>query len=79
MIRLAVVVIYSVHQQKLTSLHQLVEYSKELTCIELSMKQKSSQVHGSHDYDVCVPCAVCHVSNRTAVYMVPAKYTCLTG
>ena len=26
-----------------------------------------------------VPCAVCHVSNRTAVYMVPAKYTCPTG
>ena len=25
------------------------------------------------------PCAVCHVSNRTAVYMVPAKYTCPTG
>ena len=26
-----------------------------------------------------IPCAVCHVSNRTAVYMVPAKYTCPTG
>ena len=22
---------------------------------------------------------MCHVSNRTAVYMVPAKYTCPTG
>ena len=31
----------------------------------------------SHNYDVL--CAVCHVSNRTAVYMVPAKYTCPTG
>ena len=36
-----------------------------------------SHVHGRHDTDV--PCAVCHVSNRTAVYMVPAKYTCPTG
>ena len=37
----------------------------------------SSKVHGHHDHDV--PCAVCHVSNRTAVYMIPAKYTCPTG
>ena len=37
----------------------------------------NSHVHGYHDTDV--PCAVCHVSNRTAVYMVPAKYTCPTG
>ena len=37
----------------------------------------NSHVHGSHDLEV--PCAVCHVSNRTAVYMVPAKYTCPTG
>ena len=37
----------------------------------------NSHVHGSHNSDV--PCAVCHVSNRTAVYMVPAKYTCPTG
>ena len=36
-----------------------------------------SHVHGCNDHDV--PCAVCHVSNRTAVYMVPAKYTCPTG
>ena len=34
-------------------------------------------VKGIHRNDV--PCAVCHVSNRTAVYMVPAKYTCPTG
>ena len=33
--------------------------------------------HETHNFDV--PCAVCHVSNRTAVYMVPAKYTCPTG
>ena len=37
----------------------------------------SSHVHGRYDHDV--PCAVCHVSNRTAVYMVPAKYTCPKG
>ena len=37
----------------------------------------NSYLHGRHDHDV--PCAVCHVSNRTAVYMVPAKYTCPTG
>ena len=27
-----------------------------------------------HDHDV--PCAVCYVSQRSTVYMVPAKYTC---
>ena len=37
----------------------------------------NSHVHGHHNTDV--PCAVCHVSNRTAVYMVPAKYTCPSG
>jgi len=37
----------------------------------------NSYLHGRHQFDV--PCAVCHVSNRTAVYMVPAKYTCPTG
>ena len=37
----------------------------------------NSHVHGCLDFDV--PCAVCHVSNRNAVYMVPAKYTCPTG
>ena len=26
-----------------------------------------------------IPCTVYHVSNRTAVYMVPAKYTCPSG
>ena len=36
-----------------------------------------SHIHGLHSTDI--PCAVCHVSNRTAVYMVPAKYTCPTG
>ena len=35
-----------------------------------------SDIHGHFQTDV--PCAVCHVSNRTAVYMVPAKYTCPT-
>ena len=37
----------------------------------------NSHLHGRDHHDV--PCAVCHVSNRTAVYMVPAKYTCPTG
>ena len=37
----------------------------------------NSHVHGVDDSDV--PCAVCHVSTRTAVYMVPAKYTCPSG
>ena len=37
----------------------------------------NSHVHGRLEHDV--PCAVCHVSNRNAVYMVPAKYTCPTG
>ena len=41
-----------------------------------------SQVHGRHNLDI--PCAVsglavCYVSNCTAVYMVPAKYSCPTG
>ena len=38
-----------------------------------------SNNHLHRRYDHEVPCAVCHVSNRTAVYMVPAKYTCPTG
>ena len=42
-----------------------------------SHTDSNSDVHGSHNADV--PCAVCHVSNRTAVYMVPAKYTCPSG
>ena len=37
----------------------------------------NSHVHGRNNNDI--PCAVCHVSNRTAVYMVPAKYTCPSG
>ena len=37
----------------------------------------NSHVRGHNELDV--PRAVCHVSNRTAVYMVPAKYTCPTG
>ena len=42
-----------------------------------TVTDSNSHVHGRHSHDV--PCAVCHVSNRTAVYMVPAKYTCPTG
>ena len=37
----------------------------------------NNYLHGRNNADV--PYAVCHVSNRTAVYMVPAKYTCPTG
>ena len=37
----------------------------------------NSHIHGRYDFNV--PCAVCHVSNRTAVYMVPVKYTCPSG
>ena len=37
----------------------------------------NSHIHGVDHTDVL--CAVCHVRNRTAVYMVPAKYTCPTG
>ena len=37
----------------------------------------SSYLHGRNNHDV--PCAVCHVGSRTAVYMVPAKFTCPTG
>ena len=37
----------------------------------------NSHVHGRNNHDV--PCAVCHISSRTAVYMVPAKYTCPSG
>ena len=42
-----------------------------------SHTDSNSHVHGRQNTDV--PCAVCHVSDRTAVYMVPAKYTCPTG
>ena len=42
-----------------------------------TITDSNSYLHGRQDHDV--PCAVCHVSNRTAVYMVPAKYTCPTG
>ena len=34
-------------------------------------------VASSHDTDV--PCAVCYVPTRNALYMIPAKYTCPSG
>ena len=37
----------------------------------------NSIVPNSHDKDV--PCAVCYVSTRTTLYMMPAKYTCPSG
>jgi len=36
-----------------------------------------SHLHGRHYHDV--PCAVCYVTQRSTVYMVPAKYTCPSG
>ena len=51
--------------------------------------QSYSLIHGAeYDYtnsldaksqDGDVPCAVCYVPTRTALYMLPAKYTCPTG
>ena len=29
-----------------------------------------------NSYDTDIPCAVCYVSTRTTLYMMPAKYTC---
>jgi len=37
----------------------------------------SSYLHGRYDHDV--PCAVCYVTQRSTVYMLPAKYTCPSG
>ena len=37
----------------------------------------NSHLHGRHSYDV--PCAVCYVTQRSTVYMIPAKYTCPSG
>ena len=37
----------------------------------------SSHFRERHDTDV--PCAVCYVIHRSAVYMLPAKYTCPSG
>jgi len=37
----------------------------------------NSYLHGRYDHDV--PCAVCYVTQRSTVYMVPAKYTCPSG
>jgi len=36
-----------------------------------------SHLRSKHDHDI--PCAVCYVSQRSTVYMVPAKYTCPSG
>jgi len=36
-------------------------------------KLTNSVVPNTHNGDVT--CAVCYVSNRTALYMIPAKYT----
>ena len=37
----------------------------------------NSHVHGRYNFNV--PCAVCHVTEHSALYMVPAKYTCPSG
>ena len=36
-----------------------------------------SHLRSKHNHDI--PCAVCFVSQRSTVYMVPAKYTCPSG
>ena len=33
----------------------------------------------ANTYDTDVPCAVCYVPTRNALYMIPAKYTCPSG
>ena len=38
---------------------------------------QSSRLKRVHNHDI--PCAVCYVSDRSAVYTVPAKYTCPDG
>ena len=53
--------------------HRALMYGAEYE----SNTDSNSHVHGCHDTDI--RCGVCNVSNRTAVYMVPAKYTCPTG
>ena len=30
----------------------------------------------ANSFDTDVPCAVCYVPTRNALYMIPAKYTC---
>ena len=37
----------------------------------------NSHLHGRHNHDV--PCAVCYATQRSTVYMLPAKYTCPSG
>ena len=42
-----------------------------------TVTDSKSHIHGRQDFDI--PCAVCYTSNHSAVYMVPAKYTCPSG
>ncbi|XP_065895772.1 short-chain collagen C4-like [Dysidea avara] len=42
-----------------------------------TLTDSNSHVHGVHSLDV--PCAVCYVTQRSTVYMLPAKYNCPTG
>ena len=37
----------------------------------------NSYLHGRQNHDV--PCAVCYVTQRSTVYMLPAKYSCPSG
>ena len=37
----------------------------------------NSHIHGRYDFNI--PCAVCHVTERSAFCMVPDKYTCPSG
>jgi len=42
-----------------------------------TVTDSNSYLHGRHDTDV--PCAVCYVTQRSTVYVLPAKYTCPSG
>ena len=42
-----------------------------------TLTDSNSYLHGRHDHDV--PCAVCYVTQRSSVYMLPARYICPSG
>ena len=45
--------------------------------MELNISHTLIVSHVNGKFNHGIPCAVCHVSNRAAVYMVSAKYTYL--
>ena len=77
--RVVVAVIHSVYQWIPAILQPSVEINiGEQQYMELNIKPilTARDGRGSQDFDI--PCAVCY-SNHSAVYMVPAKYTCPLG